>query len=317
MGKPKVKPRMWNGIEIPPIEEDEFSKYIVEDMACPQDKPSSTWTCSMEAPLRKTWGDAYGFNKEEAKKTKNYRNAGQTEDQMKALRPPAFSRTAAGYLVMKIPDPLYKVIQQAYGKGRKVKEPPPGMYYSNSYEGEKDRQWEIVSLDFMLPVREFVSDYMARVQAWWVDHKYKLKHEATYGIRVYKDQAMLINHRDTTQSHLISAVLQVAQECGEDGWPLMVEDAARSGGTMATSEYKEVYLQPGYMVLYEGARYYHGRPRRFTGKNFANIFTHFRPYAWNLDDLRRKGFQSGGAVTHKDLGIEPPDHEEDKSHEEI
>ena len=112
---------------------------------------------------------------------------------------------------------------------------------------------------------------------------------------------MLINHRDTTQSHLISAVLQVhtptiqgsgsrlqwvllgprnicrqsehrtsgqlgqtnvlevrpwshswkpgrirssviprsacgraevAQECGEDGWPLMVEDAARSGGTL-------------------------------------------------------------------------------------
>ena len=113
---------------------------------------------------------------------------------------------------------------------------------------------------------------------------------------------MLINHRDTTQSHLMSAVIQVhtptsqgsgsrlqvamgatraseqrlsercrsgqlgqtkvlelgpwshswkpgrirssvvqrftcgraevAQECGEDGWPLMVEDAARSGGTL-------------------------------------------------------------------------------------
>merc|ERR1712224_44904 len=107
-----------------------------------------------------------------------------------------------------------------------------------------DRQWEIVSLDFMLPVREFISDYMSRVQAWWVDHKYKLKHEATYGIRVYKDQAMLINHRDTTQSHLISAVIQVAQECGEDGWPLMVEDAARSGGTMATSSTKKCICSP-------------------------------------------------------------------------
>ena len=39
----------------------------------------------------------------------------------------------------------------------------------------------------------------------------------------------------------------------------------------------EVYLQPGGMVLYEGARFIHGRPMRFNGTNFANIFSHFRP----------------------------------------
>jgi hypothetical protein len=34
----------------------------------------------------------------------------------------------------------------------------------------------------------------------------------------------------------------------------------------------EVYLQPGEMVLYEGAWLRHGRPMRFKGDEFANIF---------------------------------------------
>ena len=39
-----------------------------------------------------------------------------------------------------------------------------------------------------------------------------------------------------------------------------------------------VYLQPGDMVLYEGAYFKHGRPMRFKGNMFANIFTHFAPF---------------------------------------
>ena len=46
----------------------------------------------------------------------------------------------------------------------------------------------------------------------------------------------------------------------------------------------EVYLQPGEMVLYEGARIKHGRPMRFKGEIFGNIFTHFAPI-----DYIRKG----------------------------
>jgi len=43
----------------------------------------------------------------------------------------------------------------------------------------------------------------------------------------------------------------------------------------------EVYLQPGQVVLYEGAWLRHGRPQRFKGDNFANVFVHYAPVGWN------------------------------------
>merc|ERR1712226_1400320 len=57
--------------------------------------------------------------------------------------------------------------------------------------------------------------------------------------------AMLINHVDRGDTHIASAVLQVHQDCDEDGgWPLEVHSE--------DGEAYEVYLQPGEMVLYEG-----------------------------------------------------------------
>eukprot|EP00972_Heterocapsa_arctica_P079852 11766082-Heterocapsa_arctica.AAC.1 len=64
----------------------------------------------------------------------------------------------------------------------------------------------------------------------------------TFGIRVYRKGSMLINHLDKKESHLASAVLQVAQQVPEDGgWPLEVVHPHKPG-------VKEVYLQPGEMV---------------------------------------------------------------------
>ena len=68
--------------------------------------------------------------------------------------------------------------------------------------------------------------------------------------------------------------MQIAQEVDEDGgWPLEVLDAEGNCG--------EVYLQPEELVLYEGARFRHGRPMRFNGTSFANIFSHFAPLDWH------------------------------------
>ena len=70
-------------------------------------------------------------------------------------------------------------------------------------------------------------------------------------------------------THIASAVLQIAQDVDE-GWPLEILD---HHGNAAL-----IYLQPGEMVLYEGASFKHGRPMRFKGNMFANIFTHFAPF---------------------------------------
>jgi len=50
----------------------------------------------------------------------------------------------------------------------------------------------------------------------------------------------------------------------DGGWPLEV--------LLPHGRVGEVYLQAGEMVLYEGAWLRHGRPMRFKGGEFANIF---------------------------------------------
>jgi prolyl 4-hydroxylase len=86
---------------------------------------------------------------------------------------------------------------------------------------------------------------------------------------------MLINHLDIEYTHLASAVIQVGQKVDPNGgWPLEVMNPDGTGALT------EVYLQEGEMVLYEGARLKHGRPMRFRGEQFGNIFSHFAPYKW-------------------------------------
>lgn len=139
----------------------------------------------------------------------------------------------------------------------------------------------LLDLDNARHIRKEIVEHMQDVLEWWTDRK--LDHTSTYGMRVYRREAMLINHADRGDTHIASAVLQVFQDCDKDGgWPLEVvgEDGL----------VREVYLQPGEMVLYEGARLLHGRPMRFKGDYFGNIFSHFKPreitsFVSEIDDL--------------------------------
>merc|ERR1712151_617237 len=113
---------------------------------------------------------------------------------------------------------------------------------------------------------------MKEVLQWWT--KQHLKHTMTFGLRVYRRGSMLINHLDRQDTHVASAVIQVGQSGVDEGWPLEVVHPHKPG-------LKEVYMQPGEMVLYEGARLQHGRPMRFVGEEFGNIFSHFVPDNWH------------------------------------
>lgn len=128
-----------------------------------------------------------------------------------------------------------------------------------------------LNLDKYPNVRMTIVKEMQQIMQWWTQAR--VKHTSTYGVRIYHRGSMLINHVDRVDTHLASAVLQVAQDVDEDGgWPLEVLLGNRTVG--------EVYLQPGEMVLYEGAWLRHGRPMRFKGNSFSNIFTHFAPFEW-------------------------------------
>jgi hypothetical protein len=288
----------------------DYESLIITDLACNTSVTDEQWMCLRQAPPRASWPkERYGFQPDEAKYTHHYRQPFQTEDQMDQLKPPKFSRSPSGYVVLKMPDALYDVVKTAYEHGRIAAESPPGMHYSNS-GGPNAKQWNIVSLDAMIPVRTWVANFVHAIADWWVNYEYELKFEACYGIREYQRNAMLIDHRDTTATHIVSAILQVDQ-VAEEGWPLYIEDHQRSGGTKTTTEYNEVYLQPGYMVLYEGARYFHGRPRRFNGTRFANIFVHFRPLVWNLQErqaaVRKRGLPPDYEVPMEEIKKEKKD----------
>jgi len=89
-----------------------------------------------------------------------------------------------------------------------------------------------------------------------------------YGIRLYRDKAVLKPHRDRIETHIFGVILNVDQDVRED-WLLMIEDHAY--------DEHQITLKPGEMLFYESARLKHGRPTPLEGNVFANIFCHFTP----------------------------------------
>jgi len=96
----------------------------------------------------------------------------------------------------------------------------------------------------------------------------KLIPTSIYGIRRYHRGTSLKMHRDRPETHIISAILNVAQSIDED-WPLQIEDHCYRT--------HHINMVPGDMVLYEGAKLSHGRPTPLDGDYYCNVFVHFAP----------------------------------------
>ena len=94
-----------------------------------------------------------------------------------------------------------------------------------------------------------------------------------YGLRVYRNQSNLQMHVDESSTHIISSILHVGHDPDGDPWPLVIEDL--HGNT------HEVFLETGDMILYESSKCFHGRPKRYNGKWYSSIFTHYYPADWN------------------------------------
>lgn len=116
-----------------------------------------------------------------------------------------------------------------------------------------------------------------------------------YGMRIYVSGNTLDLHVDRPDTHVISSVLQVAQDVDEP-WPLVIE---------RENQLHQVYLAPGQMVLYEGAASDHGRPTPLRGRSFVNLFVHYRPVDWpwtvaKIETLARQDGLLNAARTPKD-----------------
>lgn len=264
-----------DGVEDLPLFEkgrdEEFNNLIIKHpFNCEPSGDSSIWSCirrvsEEEQSLRHP--NDYGFGPDEIE---GERKAYQITDDVYIEHIPLMpSLTKAGYVLMdsttKVKDCLWRWWEHAFDNVE-LHEPIPG-HYTNLHSIPIKK----LDLDAYQDVRLCIISDLKQIMQWWIGRK--LKHSATFGMRIYQRDSMLINHVDRAETHMASAIIQVVQETDFNrGWPLeLVND---------DGELLEIYLQPGQMLIYEGARLMHGRPMRFQGAYYGNVFSHFTPLDW-------------------------------------
>jgi len=142
----------------------------------------------------------------------------------------------------------------------------------------------------------------------------ELSQSSLYGVRVYKEGAVLAPHVDRLPL-VSSCIINVDQDVDEP-WPLEVfgHDGKATNVTM----------EPGDMVLYESHSVIHGRPFPLKGRFMANIFIHFEPKgdaAHHNDDEDEEEDDEGEEDENEDeerkeLKAEEEDEEEEDEEEE-
>lgn len=169
--------------------------------------------------------------------------------------------TRTGFQKNTIPENLYKTLFNFYRENRdnQIGEHIPDFISSDN----KTQPSVLIELTDRLRAETHAA-LQPVVEAWVGDY---LEPTFVYGIREYLDGAVLKPHRDRTDTHVASVILNIDQDVQQD-WPLLIEDHFY--------RQHEVVLKPGEMILYEGARLKHGRPQPLQGDRFANVFVHFK-----------------------------------------
>ena len=188
--------------------------------------------------------------------------------------PPMFCRTdndfipnytEVGFGKARLPDSLLERIQKFYhdNLNSHTEEIVQGDFIVNA---NKKKMKTSILVDLTSELREEIHDTLKSMMETWCGKV--LMPTFVYGIRVYKRGAILKNHQDRLETHIISAIINIDQQVNED-WPLSIDD----------NYYRnhQVILKPGEIIFYEGGRLSHGRPTPLNGDSFANIFCHFKP----------------------------------------
>jgi hypothetical protein len=72
-------------------------------------------------------------------------------------------------------------------------------------------------------------------------------------------------HRDRVNSHAVSFSVTYS---ADESWNLVCEGED-------LNEYK-LDIKPGKSLYYNGSRYLHGRPDKYTGEEYLNFFVHYK-----------------------------------------
>lgn len=133
------------------------------------------------------------------------------------------------------------------------------------------------------PLGQEILDRLRAVHERWAG--VPLRPVAAYGMRIYRSGQSVDMHIDRPGTHVISSMLAVAQDV-DDPWPLQLDIAERR---------HELYVQPGQMLLYEGASSPHGHLRKLSGRCYAVALMHYCPLDWtySTESLARRALSDG------------------------
>ena len=93
----------------------------------------------------------------------------------------------------------------------------------------------------------------------------KLEPTFVYGIRSYGKDTSLKMHRDRPETHAVSFSVTYSADAP---WNLVCEGED-------LNEYK-LDIKPGKSLYYNGSRYLHGRPDKYTGEEYLNFYVHYK-----------------------------------------
>mmetsp|Transcript_129447 Transcript_129447/g.192704 ORF Transcript_129447/g.192704 Transcript_129447/m.192704 type:complete len:454 (+) Transcript_129447:232-1593(+) len=178
--------------------------------------------------------------------------------------------TKNGYTKMRAPENVFKLIKEFWDKNRdnqRLENWPSGNTYVNHWEsptyltsvedGSMEGGGYILKQHIWNAARDTISAWTGQ----------QLAECSLYGIRIYKEGAVLATHVDRLPL-VSSAIINVDQDVDEP-WPLEV--IGHDGKAV------NVTMVPGDLVLYESHSILHGRPFPLKGRFMANVFIHFEP----------------------------------------
>ncbi len=195
--------------------------------------------------------------------TKWFREKGEGEEQIKALNREVRNYTIEGFKKTTLNEDLFQEIKDFYTD---KKQEGKKEYVEGDFIHSKHNENPSYLIELSTELKSAIHNSLQEKLENW--SKTKLIPTFVYGIREYKKGSVLVPHRDREKTHIISAIINIDQDLDEE-WPLLIED----------HHYRkhEVYLKPGEVVFYEGAKLLHGRPDEMQGTSYANIFCHFMP----------------------------------------
>ena len=194
--------------------------------------------------------------------TKWFRSKGEGEMYVKSEAELIPNYTSTGFKKETLNNELFEKIKAFYDEHKKNSEVEivEGFIHTSQDQQPASR---LVNLSESLK-QEIHMDLQPLLEDW---SNTRLDPTFVYGIRIYVRDAILKEHRDREQTHIVSAIINVDQEVDTD-WPLIIED----------HHYRkhQIILNPGEVLFYESARLKHGRPIPLKGQEYANIFCHFK-----------------------------------------